>query len=210
MAEEILATGGIVSGEMIETIANEISRGGVVILPTDTIYGLHCDARNETAVARIFDIKKRERRKPLIVLAADIDQVRAMGVRIDPALEGLLQSIWPAPFTAILPLGEPVAASAGERSLAVRIPRTEWLRGLIRRAGPIASTSVNVSGEPAMYTMDSAGADIRSAVDLVLDSGPLKAQASTVVDFTDAEPRLIREGAFLFSQELWKTRRKSL
>ena len=203
-------TEGVVADEVIESLAGTIMQGGVVILPTDTIYGLHCNALDEAAVAKIFQIKNRERRKPLIVLAANIGQLRSIGVHFDSGMEAFLQHVWPAALTAILPLRKPVAASAGERSLATRIPETAWLRRLIELTGPIASTSVNVSGKPAIDTMDAVDADIRDAVDSVLDGGRLEAQASTVVDFTETEPRLIREGGFRFTQELWKRWRKSL
>ena len=201
---------GVVADEVIESLAGTIMKGGVIILPTDTIYGLHCSALDEAAVAKIFEIKNRERRKPLIVLAANIGQLHSIGVHFDSGMEAFLKSVWPAALTAILPLRKPVAASAGERSLATRIPETAWLRRLIELTGPIASTSVNVSGKPAIYNMNAVDPDIEDAVDAVLDGGPLEAQASTVVDFTQSEPRLIREGGFRFSQELWKTWRKSL
>jgi tRNA threonylcarbamoyl adenosine modification protein (Sua5/YciO/YrdC/YwlC family) len=210
MPEEFNFPGGDVPPYVIERIAQLIRAGEVVILPTDTIYGLHCDAANTKAVDEIFDLKARDKRKPLIVLAHDIDQLRQVGVEMSAQLETMLSSIWPAPLTAILTLRGDLAASGGAPTVAVRIPAVQWLRELIRRTGAIASTSVNVSGRPPVYNTKSIERNMRNRVAAVLDTGPLEAQASTVVDFTGSEPRLVREGEFGFTQELWKRSRKSL
>lgn len=207
---EYLARDGDIPPRVIEEIARLISEGEIVILPTDTIYGLHCDARNEQAVEKIFQLKAREKGKPLIVLAANIGQLIDIGLDIDARTESVLDSIWPAPLTAILPLRAPIAASAGAATIAARIPAAQWLRDLVTIAGPVASTSVNVSGRPAIYNMKSVEENIKKKVAAILDIGPLDAKASTVVDFTSNEPHVIREGEFRFTQDLWKTPRKSL
>ncbi|HUF16715.1 MAG TPA: L-threonylcarbamoyladenylate synthase [Thermoanaerobaculia bacterium] len=212
MAEPVtyVARDGDVSQEVIGKLAESIGAGGVVILPTDTIYGLHCDAMNERAVSSIFQLKLREKKKPLIVLASSIGQLTELGVELNQDVESWLASIWPAPLTAILPLRKPIPASAGTGTIAARIPSVPWLQDLAGRVGPLASTSVNVSGRPAIYNTESVEARIRKSVAAVLDSGPLSGEPSTVVDFTSGEPRMVREGKFRFTQDLWKTSRKSL
>lgn len=206
----LVARDGNVSEVMISELAERISEGRIVILPTDTIYGLHCQAMNQDAVEAIYELKAREKRKPLIVLSSSISQLTGLGVVLTPELESLLSSIWPAPLTAILPLRAPIPASAGTSALAVRIPSTPWLRRLISRVGPLASTSVNLSGNPAIHDLESVDEQILSSVAGLLDIGSLDGQASTVVDFTSGEPRTVRKGTFRFTQELWKKSRKSL
>jgi L-threonylcarbamoyladenylate synthase len=196
--------------EVLDAVAEMIDAGGVVILPTDTIYGLHCSATNEEAVETIFRIKERERGKPLLVLANSIAQVRAIGAIIDDDTETLLSSIWPAPLTAILGLQRPIAASAGTSSLAVRIPALPWLRALCERCGPLTSTSVNVTGETPLYSMKSLPDGVTTRIAAVVDAGPREGVPSTLVDFTSAPPKVLRAGAFHFSQNLWKSPRKSL
>lgn len=194
----------------LEEIARVIRSGGVVILPTDTLYGLHADARNAAAIARIQACKSREGSKPLLVLCASTRQARELGVAMSPSTEAALGAIWPAPLTAILPLGSPVAASAGAATIGVRIPAVDWLRELTERTGPIASTSVNYAGEPPATGVDLVPAEIAVSVDGIADAGRLEGNASTIVDLSTSPPAILRQGEFDFTQELWKTVRKSL
>ncbi|MEO8218303.1 MAG: L-threonylcarbamoyladenylate synthase [Acidobacteriota bacterium] len=191
-------------------IAEIIRHGEVVILPTDTIYGFHAEATNADAVAKIFRIKGRDEHKPLVVLASDPDEVVALGAIITEPAANTLRSIWPAPLTAILALNRPLAASADAVTIAVRIPDCGWLLDLLRVSGPLASTSMNRSGEPPIYTIAALPAKTKNQVGAVLDIGPLEAKASTIVDFTVEPPEIVRQGDFRFSQNLWKTPRKSL
>ena len=122
------------SEAVVSSIVELLRREEVVILPTDTIYGLHCDARSEAAVERIFAMKERERGKPLVVLASSIDQAGELGVVLPEAVREFLDATWPAPLTAVIPLRHPIAASAGAHSLALRIPAITWLRDLIAQS----------------------------------------------------------------------------
>ncbi len=201
---------GEVSEDVIDRLASAIREGGIVILPTDTIYGLHCSALKRDAVEAVFELKAREKRKPLIVLSANLEQLSVLGVELPPLTESFLATIWPAPLTAILPLHTPVPASAGSATLAVRIPDIPWLRDLITLAGPLASTSVNLSGSPPLQSMEGLDSATRKSVAAILDIGPLQGEASTVADFTSGSPRVVREGKFRFTQDLWKSSRKSL
>jgi tRNA threonylcarbamoyl adenosine modification protein (Sua5/YciO/YrdC/YwlC family) len=194
----------------IAEVAALLRDGGVVLLPTDTIYGLHAVATNEAACARIAELKEREATKPFVVLGASLEQLLEVGLVVDARDREALNSIWPAPLTAILPLQRPIAASRGASSLAVRVPDLEWLRGLVAMTGPLASTSANRSGEPPIESPDSLARDLQNALDGVVDAGPLSGEPSTIVDFTGDEPRLIREGDRFFTQKVWKTLRKSL
>jgi L-threonylcarbamoyladenylate synthase len=139
----------------LNEIAKLLREGSVVLMPTDTIYGLHAVATNAEAVERIADIKGRDETKPFIVIASSTDQIRELGISTSSDLLASLDSIWPAPLTAILPLSAPTPASRGESTLAVRIPALDWLRDLAARSGPLVSTSANRSGEPAVTVPDS-------------------------------------------------------
>jgi len=195
---------------MIDEIASTFSNGRVVILPTDTIYGLHARADDEQGIARIGQLKKRTVARSIVVLAADVDQCIAVGALIEPALREQLERVWPAPLTAILPTSTPLAANPGERTIAIRIPALEWLRELLRRTGPLASSSLNESGEPPMHDLAALSFGFLNGVDGIVEAGPLDGKPSTLVDFTGPEPRLIRGGAFPFAQNLWKRSRKTL
>jgi L-threonylcarbamoyladenylate synthase len=196
--------------EIVSLIADVLGSGGVAILPTDTIYGLHACAGDRAAVGRIIAAKERDDGKPLVVLASDLDQVVQVGAIIEPDVRDVLSAIWPAPLTAILPLVGELAASRGIGSIAVRVPRREWLRRLLSRTGPLASSSVNRSGSPPAQHPDEIDPAIAASADLLVTGPALEGSASTIVDFTGGEPRVIRQGEFLFAQNLWKTSRNSL
>jgi L-threonylcarbamoyladenylate synthase len=191
-------------------IARTLGQGKIVLMPTDTIYGLHGLARDEAAVARIAELKGREETKPFIVLASSVADLPDLGISADPALLKALDSIWPAPLTAILPLRHPIAASRGAASIAVRVPALEWLRSLIEKTGPLVSTSANRSGEPAIETPSSLARDLHDRLDAVADAGVRRGEPSAILDLTTAEPRFIRQGEESFTQKVWKTLRKSL
>jgi L-threonylcarbamoyladenylate synthase len=191
-------------------IARTLEEGKIVLLPTDTIYGLHARALDGEAVARVAEIKGRDDTKPFIVLAATVDQFAELGIDAAPATLDALSSIWPAPLTVILPLREPIPASRGMQTLAVRIPALEWLRELVSRTGPLVSTSANRSGEPPLESPADIARDLQSRIDATVDAGVRSGEASAILDLTRNEPRFIREGEHSFTQNVWKTLRKSL
>jgi L-threonylcarbamoyladenylate synthase len=186
------------SVDVLDEIADVIRAGGVALLPTDTIYGLHASATNEQAIARIRSMKERGDDKPFVVIASSIEQLKNLGATMPDAL----QDIWPAPLTAIV--------AAGEKTIAARVPDLGWLRALLDRTGPLVSTSANRSGQPPITTPEMLASDLRDALDALLDAGPREGQPSTIVDFTGEEPRMVREGDPGFSQFLRKTLWKGL
>lgn len=186
----------------LNEIASALLGGAVVLMPTDTIYGLHAVAANPEAVARIAELKGRdEQQKPFIVLASSVEQLPELGITADAGTVDALASLWPAPLTAVLP--------RGASSLAVRIPDVEWLRALIERTGPLVSTSANRSGEPAIDRPATFARDLHEALDIV-DGGIRGGEPSAILDLTGDEPRFIRERDRFFTQKVWKTLRKSL
>jgi tRNA threonylcarbamoyl adenosine modification protein (Sua5/YciO/YrdC/YwlC family) len=196
--------------ELVEVVAAILGASGVVILPTDTIYGLHAAAADHEAIRRIIAAKLRDDGKPLVVLATDLAQAEEAGAVLIPEVRDVLSSIWPAPLTAILPLRGALAASRGMETIAVRVPQSEWLRRLLYACGPLASSSVNRSGSPPARRPQEIDAAVADGADLVLTGPDLAGSPSTIVDFTSGVPRLVRQGEFLFAQNLWKTLRNSL
>ena len=194
----------------IGDIAELLRDGGVVLLPTDTIYGLHAVATNERAVARIAAMKGRDDAKPFVVIGASMQQLQDIGVDFPAHAREVLQSLWPAPLTAILPLRLPVAASRGAATLAVRVPNLDWLRALVAICGPLASTSANIAGAPPVETPEMFSYGVQTALDGIVDAGLLSGEPSVIVDFTGDSTRITREGDRSFTQKVWKTLRKSL
>jgi tRNA threonylcarbamoyl adenosine modification protein (Sua5/YciO/YrdC/YwlC family) len=194
----------------LEEIASVIRGGGVVILPTDTLYGLHARADDAAAIGRIYATKERGDARPLLVICAGASQLRELGAALSPELETALNRLWPAALTAIVPLREPIPPSAGGTTIGARVPDVPWLRELLTMTGPLASTSVNRSGGAPLIDPSELPGNIASGADGMVDAGPLEGAPSTIVDFTEEPPRIVREGAFFFTQKLWKTVRKTL
>jgi tRNA threonylcarbamoyl adenosine modification protein (Sua5/YciO/YrdC/YwlC family) len=194
----------------IDAIAQLLRGGGVALLPTDTIYGLHALAGDDAAVARLVSIKARDAGKPFVILGASLEQLEEAGARFNDRARAALSELWPGPITAVVPLAAPIAASRGASTIAVRVPALDWLQQLLKRTGPLVSTSANRSGEPPLVTPAELSSDLQPVIDAIVDAGPREGKPSTIVDFTDDEPRLIREGESLFTQKVWKTLRKTL
>jgi tRNA threonylcarbamoyl adenosine modification protein (Sua5/YciO/YrdC/YwlC family) len=194
----------------LNEIARTLAGGAVVLMPTDTVYGLHALARDDEAVARVAAIKGREDTKPFIVLAASMDQLQPLGICAPRNVLEALESLWPAPLTAILPLDAAIAASRGGTTLAVRIPALDWLRELITRTGPLVSTSANRSGEPLVESPEMLARELQERLDGIVDGGVRTGEPSAIVDLTSAEPHLLRDGEHSFTQKVWKTLRKTL
>ena len=181
------------AGDLREAIAG----GAVAAIPTETFYGLAADPRSAGGCARIVAMKGRPGEKALPVVAAGPGDLEALGVDAPAAVIERFAALWPAPLTVVFSLRAPLACTAGERSLAVRIPAHEPLRRLLARTGPLTATSANLSGEPALASPDAVAAVFGSAIDVLVDGGDAPGGLpSTIVDARFDPPRVVRPGAF--------------
>jgi L-threonylcarbamoyladenylate synthase len=194
----------------VAKIAAELQRGRIVLLPTDTIYGLHARADDESAIERLTEIKGRDEHKPFVVIGASREQLEQLGAIFTPRTRAAVDELWPGPLTAVVKVKQKIAATRGLDAIAVRVPALDWLRELLKQTGPLASTSVNRSGELPLADPKSLSKELLKQIDLVVDEGRKEGEASAIVDFTGDEPRFIREGESFFTQKVWKTLRKSL
>ena len=187
-----------------------LREGGLVVFPTETVYGLGADAFNETAAAKIYAAKGRPSDNPLIVHIADICDLDTL-LR-DPAGKGaktarcLAKAFWPGPLTMILEKTArlPDQTTGGLSTVAVRLPANEIARGLIREGGGfVAAPSANVSGRPSPTSAAHCIADLEGRVDLILDGGDCEiGLESTIVDLTGEAPEILRPGK-ITKEELW-------
>jgi len=188
----------------IERAAEILQRGGLVIFPTDTVYGLGCLAGNAEATERIFRAKGRPRRQPLILLIGDGSDLVRLGESVPDTAQQAAARFWPGPLTIVVKRSQqvPVELVAGGETVGIRLPNHPVALALISRAASdLASTSANRSGGENAITAEDAFRQIGSEVDLVLDAGPASlAVPSTVVDFTTHPPKMIREGALSWDQ----------
>lgn len=184
--------------EDIARAAALIRAGGLVAIPTETVYGLGANGLDEAAVLRIFEAKGRPQDNPLILHISEPAEMEAICHDI-PAQAWLLAGhFWPGPLTMVLPVRSlvPKRTTANLDTVAVRCPKTEATRRLIRLAGvPIAAPSANRSGKPSTTTAAHVLHDMDGRIDAILDGGPCEVGVeSTIVDLTGARPRLLRPG----------------
>lgn len=182
----------------IAAAARCLNTGGLVALPTETVYGLGADALNPRAVARIFEVKQRPFFDPLIVHVADLDAVRALVTHVPPAAVELARRFWPGPLTLVLPkeLIVPDLVTAGLPTVAIRIPAHPVAQELLRASGcPIAAPSANLFGRISPTTAEHVREQLGSLVDIILDGGPCQVGVeSTVLSLVDSPPVLLRHG----------------
>src|SRR5947209_13845200 len=176
-----------------------LGEGGLVAFPTETVYGLGADARNGSAVARLFAAKGRPKFNPLISHVAELAMARALA-RFDPAAERLAAAFWPGPLTLVLPKRAdcPVAdlATSGLDTIAVRVPSHPIARAILMACGrPVVAPSANRSGHVSPTTAQHVLSDLRGRIELIVDGGPTPmGLESTIVACLD-RPVLLRPGA---------------
>lgn len=185
--------------DAIQEAAKWIQNGGVVALPTDTLYGLAVDPFSAAAVARLFAVKKRAAGHALPLIAADEAQVAEHLCELPPAGQRLADRFWPGPLTLLVTAPRRLArdVTGGTGRVGVRVPADAVARAICAAAGhPITATSANVSGEPPTADPDEVERALGDGVDLLIDTGPTRGDAaSTIVDVTGADPVLVRAGA---------------
>jgi L-threonylcarbamoyladenylate synthase len=185
--------------EALGVAAEVVAGGGVVLIPTESYYGLGVDPSRRDAVERVFALKGRPADLALPVVCSDWGQIDSL-VSIAAAHRLKLSRIWPGALTVVAPCRVPLAA-ASSATLAVRIPGHAMLRALLYRVGPLTATSANRHGEPACVAADAALESLVGAPDLVLDGGELAGgRPSTLIDLSAGEPREIRPGPVVWDE----------
>lgn len=176
-----------------------LTQGGVVVYPTDTVYGVGCRIDDDAAVRRLFVLKSRPHTEALPVLLADVAQLDQYARDVPPAARRLVSRFWPGALTVVLRRSErvPSLVAGGGPTVALRVPNHPVPRALVRAVGvPIVGTSANTHGMPSPVTAQLAVYDLGDRVDLVLDGGRVPGgRESTVVDVTSQSPRVVRQGA---------------
>jgi L-threonylcarbamoyladenylate synthase len=180
----------------IPTAQRVIASGGLIAFPTDTIYGVACDPFNPTAIQRIYEAKERPEAKALPVLIGDFSQLAQLASSITDAVEAITQAFWPGALTVILPKAPRLPAELSPYpTIGVRMPDLAVTRELLRATGPLATTSANISGGPNPTTAQNVFEQLGGRIELLLDGGPTPGPtASTVVDLTTLEPKILRDG----------------
>ena len=169
--------------------------GGVIVYPTDTVYGMGCDLLNRRAIEKVYQYKKMPRQKPLSFICADLAQV-AEYAQLSNAAFKLMRRLLPGPYTFILEATRlvPKVMLSKQHTVGIRVPDNEICLDLVRGLGnPLVNTSASTDLEEVISDPDVVQREFHM-VDLMLTTGPLESDPSTIIDFTSDEPTILRQG----------------
>jgi len=189
--------------EGVAAAAEAVRGGEVVVLPTDTVYGVGVDAFASEAVAAVLLAKGRGREMPLPVLVPDPQTVDGLAADVPAYARDLIQAFWPGPLTLVLHAQSSLMWDLGDTNgtVALRMPQNDTALALLAEVGPMAVTSANVSGQPPATTILDAATQLGSAVSVYLEAGPSAGGlASTILDCTGESPVILRAGAVTAGQ----------
>jgi len=183
----------------VDAAVAAIRAGRLAVVPTDTVYGLAASAYSEAPVRRLYRAKGRDEIQPTALVAADLDLLFECVPELRGRAGRIAQALLPGPFTLVLP--NPARrfrwlTGSSPETIGVRVPELAGPGGeVLARVGVIVATSANLPGGPDPRTLDEVPEQIRAAAAAVVDGGELAGTPSTVIDFTGAEPVVLREGA---------------
>jgi L-threonylcarbamoyladenylate synthase len=181
--------------EGIKKISQIIEKGGIVVFPTDTVYGIGCNPYNENSVKKIYEIKSRTKLKSLPVLAYSLDVVKEIAL-IDEFTEKIIEKYWPGPLTLILKLTDQKlkkSLNLGNK-IAVRIPDSKCTLKLLEKCRLLVGTSANISGNSSYTNPDECIKNIKN-YDMFLNGGIIASKGeSTIIEIENKEIKIIREG----------------
>ncbi len=190
---------------LIERCAEIIKNGGSVVYPTETVYGLGVDVFNREACLKVFDIKERDRNKPLIVHMNDVNDVYKVAKNISENAIKLMKKYWPGALTIILEKSDLISDAVSQnKNVGIRIPNNKIELEIIKKAKTcITGTSANLSGKSSIVDPRLAYKELNGRVDIVIDGGVCEiGQPSTIIDMTGSGIKLLREGSIKFAEIL--------
>lgn len=191
-----------------DNLVEVLKSGGIGILPTDTIYGIVGSALMPKTVARIYRLRRRNPKKPMIVLLGLADDVKKFDVPIDAKTKKILSEIWPRKVSVILPIAPRKVQALqkfkylhrGTGALAFRVPKPAWLRKLLAETGPLVAPSANFEGEPPATNIRAAKKYFGKKVDFYVDAGRLVSRSSTLIKIEKGKVVVLREGAVKYKK----------
>jgi L-threonylcarbamoyladenylate synthase len=187
-----------IRSDAIDAAVRAVRSGQLVVLPTDTVYGIGADAFDAAAVADLLAAKARGRDMPVPVLVGSWDTIEGLVSYVPAQMRSLIEAFWPGGLTLVVEHAPSLAWDLGDArgTVAVRMPLHPVALELLERTGPMAVSSANRSGQPAALTVEQARQQLGESVQVYLDGGPVTVGvASTIVDVTTETPRVLREGA---------------
>jgi len=185
------------SNPQSDELALEILRaGGVIAIPTDTVYGIACLVNKRDSIQRLYAIKEREHVKAIPVLIGTLEQTSNIAAIFPPAAHVLSQHFWPGALTLIVNKHPDLPFElTGYPTVGIRMPDHKWLLSLMQSCGPLAATSANISGQPSLSNAQAVLEELDGSINLLIDGGTCAGGIpSTVIDCTVSPVKVLREG----------------
>ena len=184
---------------LIEQAAGVLNAGGILIYPTDTVYGIGCSVENKHAIEKIYLIKRQRQDKPFSFVCSDLKHISEYARVSDPAFK-VMKHLIPGPYTFILPAAKmkhlPKILVSRRKTVGIRVPNSPITLNLVHKLGhPILSTSVSFENGELINDPELIIRQFNNQVDMIIDGGVLTSDPSSVIDLTEEEPRLVRSGA---------------
>jgi L-threonylcarbamoyladenylate synthase len=176
-----------------------LNSGGLVVMPTDTIYGVHCVALEKKSVEHVYSVRRRDAGKPCIILISQIDQIEFFGIGVFPRTRNFFKKVWPGKASIIIPVSRKKQEEfkflhRGIGSLGFRMPNLDWLRKVIDQTGPLLSTSANLQGMPPARSIGEARKYFGSEIGFYLDGGEIDSIPSSLAEIENGKLRVLRKG----------------
>ncbi len=180
----------------IKETVNALKNGGICVYPTETCYGLGCDATNEKAIKKLRKIKKMNDEKKISIIVSSLEMIKKYG-RVTKRVEKIVNLFMPAPLTLVIRKKKSIPDILNKDEIAFRIPNNLVALRLVKEfEKPITTTSANITTKPSIYTFDKIRKVFEGKVDIILDGGDLPLEPpSTIVDMTKRKAEIIREGS---------------
>jgi L-threonylcarbamoyladenylate synthase len=182
-------------------IAPLLKKGDIGVIPTDTIYGIVGSALERKTVLAIYRLRRRNPKKPMIILIGSINDLAQFGIVLRPSIKKRLKKIWPGSVSVVMPITRPQARKKftylhrGTGALAFRLPKPLWLRSLLKKTGPLVAPSANFEGKMPARTVADAKKYFSDTIDFYVDAGRLASKPSTLIAVEGDAMTVLREGA---------------
>ena len=176
--------------DIIKEVGKELKEGKIGVIPTDTVYGLVASALDKKSVEKIYELKKRDKKKPLIVLISSLKDLETFGAKID---KETAKKYWPGKVSIVLPVKKFEYLHRGKKSLAFRLPDDETLIRILKASGPLVAPSANTEGKDPATTIEEAKKYFGESINFYLGAGKLKSKASKIISIKKGKVEVVRK-----------------
>ncbi len=192
---------------MEEKLIRLINEGKLIIMPTDTIYGIIGDATKEEVIEKVYEVKERNHNKPLLILVSNMEMLKELTLEIPELTKKIINKFWPGPLTILFKKSNKVSnkLTANSPYIAIRMPNDKRLLNIMDKIGkPLISTSANISSHDAIMNPNQLEKRMREKIDYIVEEGTIENEASTLIKIENNHIEILREGALASKIKEWQ------